>query len=281
MNRDFKGIWIPREIWLAQDLKAQEKALWAEIHSLYDEEHGGCYASNDYLCEFIGVKERRLQVMIATLKEKGWLEQVSFNGRQRILKAIIPTDDPSCVRGRGAVNCGSEVHKNAPLGCSKMHPSPYIENKEYKKEERKDPPPLFSFGKHIKMNQSEYDQFIAQYGKTVIDEYLQSIDDYISSVRGKPYIDSAAALRNWILRDKKNGKEKVGEESNEDFAKKIAESYNQVRGPLRQVKLEALNGRLEIYSSHRTSTRAATVIKYSENGFKDQVESALRKWGLK
>lgn len=134
MNRDFKGIWIPREIWLAKDLKAQEKALWAEIHSLYDEEHGGCYASNDYLCEFIGVKERRLQVMIGTLKEKGWLEQVSFNGRQRILKAIIPTDDPSCVRGRGAVNCGSEVHKNAPLGCSKMHPSPYIENKEENKD---------------------------------------------------------------------------------------------------------------------------------------------------
>lgn len=127
MNRDFKGIWIPREIWLAPDLKAQEKALWAEIHSLYDEDHGGCFASNEYLCDFIGIKERRLQVMISALKKKGWLQLVSFNGRQRILKAIIPRDDPSCVRSRGAQKWGAEVHKSAGQRCPQVHPSPYID----------------------------------------------------------------------------------------------------------------------------------------------------------
>lgn len=154
-----------------------------------------------------------------------------------------------------------------------------------KRRERAKPlsctPPLFSFGKHIKMKQDEYDKFVAEYGTNVISEYLQSMDDYIASIRGKPYMDSAAALRNWMRRDKKNGKENVVEEKNEDFALKIADDFNQVRGPQRKVKLEALHGRLEIFSTHPNSTIPATVIKYSENGFKDQVDNALEKWGLK
>lgn len=113
MNRDFKGIWIPREIWLRDDLSAQEKCLWAEIHSLFDREKGGCYASNEYLMEFVGIKERRLQEMLASLREKGLVVQVSFNGRERIIKAVLPPEDFDA--------CGSEVQKSAPLGCGKVH----------------------------------------------------------------------------------------------------------------------------------------------------------------
>ncbi len=76
VNRDFKGIWIPREIWLREDIGSQEKILWAEVHSLYDRQKGGCYASNEYLQHFVGVKERRLQEMMASLKEKGLIVQV-------------------------------------------------------------------------------------------------------------------------------------------------------------------------------------------------------------
>lgn len=93
MNRDFKGIWIPREIWLAKDLSCHEKCLWAEIHSLFDRERGGCYASNDYLCDFFGIQERRLREMISKLKCLGWIQQVSFDGRTRILKAVVPPED--------------------------------------------------------------------------------------------------------------------------------------------------------------------------------------------
>ncbi len=90
IKRDFKGIWIPKEIWLFEGLTIAEKALWAEIDSLYDEEKGGCYASNEYLCKFNGVKLRVLQRMIANLKAKGLIEQVAFDGRERIIKAVVP-----------------------------------------------------------------------------------------------------------------------------------------------------------------------------------------------
>lgn len=125
MNRDFKGIWIPREIWLAKDLSCHEKCLWAEIHSLFDRESGGCYASNEYLMEFFGIKERRLQEMMANLKKKGWVVQVSFDGRNRVIKAVVPQEDykpeeesagQRCgkVHPRDAEKCGSEGRESAP-----------------------------------------------------------------------------------------------------------------------------------------------------------------------
>lgn len=128
MNRDFKGIWIPREIWFADGLSPSEKILWAEIHSLHDREKGGCYASNDYLMQFMGIRERRLQEMISNLKSYGLIVQVSFNGRERVIKAVIPPE--------GFIACRAEVQESAPLGCGKVHlsdagyctPHLYIEN---------------------------------------------------------------------------------------------------------------------------------------------------------
>lgn len=113
ISRDFKGIWIPREIWLREDLSCMEKTLWAEIHSLYDSEKGGCYASNEYLEKFFSVKERRLQEMFHNLKEKGLLIQVSFNGRERVIKAIQPQQDED--------RRTSDPQKSAGQRCTKMH----------------------------------------------------------------------------------------------------------------------------------------------------------------
>ena len=33
-KRDFKGVWIPKEIWLSTDLKVMEKLILVEIDSL-------------------------------------------------------------------------------------------------------------------------------------------------------------------------------------------------------------------------------------------------------
>jgi len=38
-DRDFKGVWIPKDIWLSENLSLMEKVLFVEIHSL-DNERG-------------------------------------------------------------------------------------------------------------------------------------------------------------------------------------------------------------------------------------------------
>lgn len=93
MHRDFKGIWIPREFWLIEGLSPMEKILWSEIDSLYDEEKKGCFASNEYLARFMQVKERTVRDVLCKLRKLKLIEDVSFDGRQRVIKALLPDSD--------------------------------------------------------------------------------------------------------------------------------------------------------------------------------------------
>lgn len=81
LSRDFKGIWIPKEIWLNKDLNTTEKCLLVEIDSLDRGE--GCFASNAYLAEFIGISESRCASMISELRKRGYVNDISFDGRNR------------------------------------------------------------------------------------------------------------------------------------------------------------------------------------------------------
>ncbi len=143
MNRDFKGIWIPREIWLNKSLSIQAKALWAEISSLHDRESGGCYASNEYLCDFMNVKITRLKEIMKELRDSGFLVDVSFDGRHRIIRAEMPE-----------VNYGGQQHagKPAPSQPENRHaasldsgcPSYYIDTSIEKRIETPPIPPQIS-----------------------------------------------------------------------------------------------------------------------------------------
>jgi hypothetical protein len=123
--RDFKGIWIPKEIWLVPGLSKMAIILWAEIHSLYSPRHGGCYASNDYLCEFLGVKERQLQKYLRELKDAGLLKQKAFNGRSRMLLAQVPAYEQTKFEDEYIESeCGADPHYSAGQGCTKVRGRP-------------------------------------------------------------------------------------------------------------------------------------------------------------
>ena len=65
MNRGFKGIWIPKEIWLSKELTIQEKVMLAEIDSLDNGE--GCFATNEYFADFMGLSKDRARKIISSL----------------------------------------------------------------------------------------------------------------------------------------------------------------------------------------------------------------------
>lgn len=88
MNRDFKGVWIPKEIWLDDRLTALDKVIFVEIDSLDDGETG-CYASNQYLAEFCQCSVTKVSNAVAKLTELGYIETASFDGRKRILKSRL------------------------------------------------------------------------------------------------------------------------------------------------------------------------------------------------
>jgi hypothetical protein len=132
IHRDFKGIWIPKEIWLDRSLSYFEKCLLAEIHSLDGEK--GCFASNEYLCNFFNERERKIQDALANLKAKGYVTMQSFDGRTRVLKTNIPPKNDKSFFST------SEVSNSAPLTCQKSTPlnkdTYIIEKKEDNKEKQ-------------------------------------------------------------------------------------------------------------------------------------------------
>ena len=84
-ERDFKGVWIPKEIWLNTDLSIIEKVLLVEIDSL-DNSDRGCFASNEYLAKFVQLSESRVAHIISDLKKRKYLIVVFTDGRNRGLK---------------------------------------------------------------------------------------------------------------------------------------------------------------------------------------------------
>lgn len=86
LNRDFKGVWIPKEIWLNEELNYLDKFVFAEIDSLSSD--GICSTSNKEIAEFCKCSECSVTSSIARLIQYGLIEKESFDGRTRVLKIM-------------------------------------------------------------------------------------------------------------------------------------------------------------------------------------------------
>lgn len=129
-TRRFTGIWIPAEIWEDQRLTYFEKALLAEIHSLDGEDH--CFASNKYFEKFFNERTRKIQEGISKLKKLGYVHQISFDGRKRLLTTTYEKFNTSAPQSESVkVKFNTpEVSNSAPQGCRIPHPYIIEYNKE-------------------------------------------------------------------------------------------------------------------------------------------------------
>ena len=88
-QRDFKGVWIPKEIWLNEDLTLLEKVIFTEIDSLDNEDH--CTAGNEYFAKFCDCSESKVTKTIDKLQKLGMIEILSFDGRHRKISVVKST----------------------------------------------------------------------------------------------------------------------------------------------------------------------------------------------
>ena len=107
-KRDFKGIWIPKEIWLSTDLKVMEKLILVEIDSLDNED--GCFASNEHFSKFFSLSKNRCSEIIKSLEKKGYIDinYIYQDGSKAIAKRVI-----RCIRktDRGIRNIDRPTRK--------------------------------------------------------------------------------------------------------------------------------------------------------------------------
>ena len=88
MKRDFKGVWIPKEIWLNENLTWSEKLMFIEINSL-DNGKNRCFASNDYFSKFFNLSVHRISNIINALIQKKYVlskMEKTKTGNRRILR---------------------------------------------------------------------------------------------------------------------------------------------------------------------------------------------------
>ena len=71
-KRNFKGVWIPKRIWLDPNLTWLETCVLGEISSLSDEKEG-CTASNAYFAAMFDVSIPRMANIISELHIDGYL----------------------------------------------------------------------------------------------------------------------------------------------------------------------------------------------------------------
>lgn len=78
-----------------------------------------------------------------------------------------------------------------------------IERGEQGKGTAAPPPPLLTFGSHVKLKKEEYDSFCQEHGKKLVDEVIFILDNKIASGDTKIPKSYSAKLRIWIANQKK------------------------------------------------------------------------------
>lgn len=109
MNRDFKGIWIPKELWIRDDMSFSEKILLMEIDSL--DSGDGCWAGNSHFATLLNLSPMTIKNMITSMSDRGLISQSP--GEKRILRSLVPR------------------HEKMPVGHEKM-PEAARKNADYK-----------------------------------------------------------------------------------------------------------------------------------------------------
>jgi hypothetical protein len=242
----FTGIFIPAEILAFEELSLFEMILLATVDSLYCSDHGGCYASNEFLGKRLrGAQENTVSKALTNLRHLGLIEDVSFDGRKRVIRALINKyiDKVQSKSGldKNPMGVGQKSNPAMDKNPSGVPPVLIIESKVENKEERErarahDPsppikkpePPLTSHGQYVKLKAGEYDELCKTIGKDLVDHYIAKINNHIPNSKNGPYKDYAALIRKWYLEDQSNPqkfKSVTGPSSHDEIAKKIQSKY--------------------------------------------------------
>ena len=130
-NRDFKGVWIPKEVWLDTRLNALDKVILMEIDSL-DQGEKGCYASNEHLAEFCQCSKTKVSTAVSKLIECGYLYIQNFDGRKRELKSRLSNYERQSIK-----NCNADIQNLKESNTYRNTDNNTVSNKKERKSKSK------------------------------------------------------------------------------------------------------------------------------------------------
>lgn len=201
MDRNFKGIWIPKEIWLSEDLTTLEKILLVEIDSLEDEEKG-CFASNKYFADFFKLTNGRISQIINNLNKKKYISiDYQYKGKE-IEKRILRINRPPYPEVFNKLNRylenddrGVKFSKEGYLENAKdnnIYINNIIDNKKKNIQKEK-----YGEFKNVLLTEEEYEKIKDK----KMEQYIDKLSIYIES-KGNKYKSHYATILNWSRKEK-------------------------------------------------------------------------------
>jgi hypothetical protein len=88
-EREFLGVWIPKDIYLHKQLTPTEKLLLAEVTSFA--KNGVCFASNEHFSDFLGISKSQVSRLITKLNRNAFIkvELIYKEGTKEVDKRLI------------------------------------------------------------------------------------------------------------------------------------------------------------------------------------------------
>lgn len=121
MIRDFKGVWIPAELWLDTTISPIQKFFLLEIDSL-NHPKKGCYASNAHFSEMFGMAKTHCSRIIKQLEAADKITiDLQYDGKQIVKRTIRIVDRINNKQAEKLSTIHSQgVGANCPTPRSKM-----------------------------------------------------------------------------------------------------------------------------------------------------------------
>ena len=206
MNRDFRGIWIPRHIWLSKDLSTNEKILLAEIDSLGGSSDG-CFAGNQYFADFFDLSKDRISRLVSGLKNKGYItvELIYKEGTCEVDKRIIKLN-PYSYFYQGVQNHQGGIGENTKDITNNYNIN--NNNKTSKKKTTKEPRHKYGEFKNVLLSDKDLEKLKTEYGEELVEKYIKKMDEWIE-LNGRHYKNYYLALRQWMNKEVSKKQQKV------------------------------------------------------------------------
>lgn len=275
-----------------------------------------CYQSQKTICEALQISQRKLRDVKRSLEQPfpqldnqpliRCLVRFKENSKERLpdLITIIDLWDLNMKKFlRPACDAGGVRHV-VPGGaaCGAGEEDPFKKNPFKKKEKQEkenggkppNPPPTSNSekqverAKHVKTSQKEHDALVEMYGEEKTEKAYARLSEWKEvTPRTKWKKNDYLSIKRWVLDaladdeiKKKKNQTAEQAETNKAFAERIANGFNAVLAPHKGIRIDVSSQYME-FIYYKNPAASSICIPLKSNGFKDQVENALRKTGLK
>ena len=192
MARQFKGVWIPAELYLDKTITWTQKIILLEVDS-FSKNNLECFVSNEHLANLIGISESGIEKAIRGLVEINRLErkrQVINGANRRLMR--LPT----------SIECGSVPHSTEGTNLTPLRTTinnNYNQVPKPKKGRPQSFDEVWEYFKDLELGLDEAQKFVDWY------------DSVGWKVKGGNSIkDWKACARQWKRRNKQNTNAKKG-----------------------------------------------------------------------